>query len=338
MSLLELKLIAYIPKNPGKQTEKGTLLRRFLVSLVLASLLVACGSAAPTTQPAGSSPASSAPATPAATARPALVDARIAPPGTRTQVIAPGERFERDGVAYAFIPIGADSTASPGEQVITLDIAIENISSAKRVNYIPIALSISDSDGYIYKPVESTSTLERTFVPVGQKIEQRATFHLPAAANGLLLTYTPQAATDDALFAVPLDNQSAAQITPIEGPHVADDGYAVTVVSVSRGDVQLHDGSVATNRLILEVAVDNESGNGALNVMPDYFRLKRTMNTNYPAEWLSGPRALEAAHLQPGMRVRGLIAFDVPADPAGYTLIYEPTMGTNFDMRLAVQE
>jgi hypothetical protein len=119
---------------------------------------------------------------------------------------------------------------------------------------------------------------------------------------------------------------------------VESNGYVVTVVSVSRGDVRLHDGSEGANRLILEVDVDNESGAKAINVMPDYFRLKRTMNTNYPAEWLSGPRALEAAHLQPGMGARGLIAFDVPADPAGYTLIYEPIAKDNFDMRLAVHE
>jgi hypothetical protein len=311
---------------------------RHLLSIVLASLLVACGSAAPTAQPAGALQASPAPVTPAATARPTLVDARIAPPGTRTLVIASGERVERDGVAYTFSLSSKDTTASPDEQAITLDVTIENIASTKRVHYHPIALSLSDSAGYVYTPEEAVGALERSFVPVGQQMAASATFHLPAAAKGLLVTFTPLAATDEALFAVPLDNEPAAQITPLQGPRVEADGYAVTVVSVSRGDVRLHDGSAAANRLILEVAVDNESGAKALNVMPDYFRLKRTMDTNYPAEWISDPQALNAAHLHPGMRARGLLAFDVPTDPAGYTLIYEPIPRSDFSMRLAVQE
>jgi hypothetical protein len=323
--------------------KEASLMRRRIVSIVLASLLVACGSADPTARPAGSIPASPAPASPAPatttpTARPALVDARIAPPGTRTQVIAPGQRFERDGAAYAFSVASAAPAATPGEQVITIEVAIENIASAKRVLYHPLALTMSDSDGYVYKPAEIASTPERSVVPVGQQMVELATFSLPAAAQGLLLTFTPLAATDDALFAVPLDAQTAAQITPLEGPRVEADGYVVTVVSVSRGDVRLHDGSAGTNRLIIEVAVDNEAGAKALNVMPDYFRLKRTMDTNYPAEWISASRAMNAAHLQPGMRARGLLAFDVPADPAGYTLIYEPILLSDFDMRLAVHE
>jgi hypothetical protein len=308
-----------------------------MVSIVLASLLVACGSADPTARPAASIPASAVPASPTALFMPDLTETRIAPPGSGTLLIPPGERVERDGVAYSFIVAGKD-VSSAGEQVIAFDVHIENIASAKRVHYHPIALSISDSAGYVYKPEEVAGTQERTFVPAGQQIMQSATFRLPAGADGLLLTFTPVAATDNALIAMPLTNEKSAHITPLEGPRVEADGYAVTVVGVSRGDVRLRDGSTAANRLILEVAVDNQAGTKALNVMPDYFRLKRTMDTNYPAEWLSDPHSLNAAHLQPGMRARGLIAFDVPADPAGYTLIYAPILRSDFDMKLAVQE
>ena len=310
---------------------------RRMLSIILASLLVACGPADPTPQPAGSVPASSVPVSPTALFQPDLTETRIAPPGTRTMLIPPGEHVERDGVAYSFIMERKD-TSSTGEQVIAFDVLIENIASAKRVHYHPIALSISDSRGYVYKPEETASTPDRTFVPVGQRIMPTATFRLPAAADGLLLTFTPLAATDDALIAMPLDNEHTAQITPLEGPRVEADGYVVTVVGVSRGDVRLRDGSTAANRLILEVAVDNEDGKKALNVMPSYFRLKRTIDTNYPAERISDLQVLNAAHLQPGMRARGLIAFDVPADPAGYTLIYEPILLSGFSMKLAFQE
>jgi hypothetical protein len=74
-------------------------------------------------------------------------------------------------VAYAFPLVRTDtpSAGSPDEQLITLDVTIENIASAKRVHYHPVALALSDSEGYVYKPEEVAGTPARSFVAGGQK-------------------------------------------------------------------------------------------------------------------------------------------------------------------------
>jgi hypothetical protein len=69
-----------------------------------------------------------------------------------------------------------------------------------------------------------------------------------------------------------------------------------------------------------------------------WWSARAATDTNYPAERISDLQALSAAHLQPGMSARSLLAFDVPADPAGYTLIYEPVPRSDFSLKLAVQE
>jgi hypothetical protein len=85
--------------------------------------------------------------------------------------------------------------------------------------------------------------------------------------------------------------------------------------------------------LLLDVAVDNVDAKEPLKMIYNFFSLDGAQSLP-----LGESQALQAAFLRPGMRIRGLLAFDVNGEPAGYTLVFQSQDPQDFRLKLDLQE
>ncbi len=112
-------------------------------------------------------------------------------------------------------------------------------------------------------------------------------------------------------------------------------GASVAVLGVSTASAVAFSTAQPGQRfLVLDVAIENVSSRQEVPYNPLYFRLRSADGFQYDSEFLAPEPDLGTGNLSQGDRVRGNIAFEVPANADGLVLIYEPIAFPSYQIRI----
>lgn len=146
----------------------------------------------------------------------------------------------------------------------------------------------------------------------------------PAASNSTAAA--PAAKPAEAAPAKPAAKAEAKASTLGKiGDRVESGGVALTVVGVDRTDSmgQFFKAKPGRTYAVVEVVLET-TGRDKAPYNPMYFKVKDSEGVEYTAGLAGGDDSLKAGELEQGDKVRGTVAFDVPADAKGLTLSYQP--------------
>lgn len=153
----------------------------------------------------------------------------------------------------------------------------------------------------------------------------------------------PAATTPPVSAAAPVESPPSSTPEPTAGPahpgeRASSAGLGVIVNSVTRTDSlgQFQKAKPGRTYVVLDVTIDRAFGaTGPYN--PLYFKLKDANGFEYTASLLGGDQSLKSGELVAGEKVRGTVAFDVPADAAGLVVSYQPiVVGSAPPIRIAL--
>jgi hypothetical protein len=138
----------------------------------------------------------------------------------------------------------------------------------------------------------------------------------PAAAG----VAAPAAASPKPAAPAPTPAGTPAQI----GERVESAGIALTVNGVTRTDSLSQFQKAKPGRTYVVVDVTLETSREKTPYNPLYFKVRDGEGYEYTATVSTGDQSLKSGELNPGEKVRGTVAFDVPADAKGLVLSYQP--------------
>lgn len=281
---------------------------------------------------------------PAPAAEPTAVPA--APAATEAFL---GDVIEANGISLAALsvqdpaPAGMLYKAKDGKKLVAVEVIVGNLSDDK-INVNPLNASLIDEGGFAYQTELAgvDDQIASLFLDKGERARGWIAFEVPADAKPAGIKYKPSLFGGDVvqapLTAPPAGHtaiQPSAAHTP---PQLVKLGEATEANGISLSAVQVNDPAPAgvlykakdgTRLVSVEVVLGNTSaekvGSNAL-----YFFLVDSNGFVYAAELAGTDSQIDTIDLAKGEKVKGLIAFTVPAgavvESIKYGPLFEPTV------------
>jgi hypothetical protein len=183
--------------------------------------------------------------------------------------------------------------------------------------------SLIGSSGKQYQPRLTESSILPPRLPSRDIMQGTLTFVIPKSENATKLIYSEP----DSKFTIDLSSMKS----PADKPPVSEwrlvRNKGVTL-SDSRIELKVYDETLDENRYILDISITNK-GKGLVNYNALYAYLKSASGFLYSADtYASVEPKIDSGTLQPGMQIRGKIAFDVGSESGLFMLIYDDIAGS----------
>jgi hypothetical protein len=183
--------------------------------------------------------------------------------------------------------------------------------------------SLIGSSGKQYQPKLTESKILPPRLPPRDIMQGTLTFVIPKSENATQLIYSEP----DSKFTIDLSSTKSPADKPPVGEWRLARNKGVTL-SDSRIELKIYDEILDRNRYVLDISITN-IGKGLVNYNALYAYLKSASGFLYSADiYASVEPKIDSGTLQPGMQIRGKIAFDVGGESGLFMLIYDDIAGS----------
>lgn len=323
-----------------------------VVAVLVLLALLACGGTSGTPGPKLSTATPEMAATVAPEQATSLPEPTAAPTDTPvSQITHLGDVLERHGYLLSVIAVEDPTTPGrlyepkPGKKLVAVDLIVGNV-SGEALSVNPLYAALLDTEGFLYEPelAGRDQQILTVHLMYGEKARGWVAFELPEAAIPASIKYATRAFAGEALqvgLTEPPEGHApdtrALSIVPTEP--LAKLGDVVEQYGCSLSGTTLEDptvpGRLYTPRqgyklVAVEVVLENVSV-PEFSVNPLYAILIDSSGFVYKAELGGREGQIATVHLNAGEKVRGWVAFEVPAGATPTTLKYVvDTFSDNF--------
>lgn len=261
-------------------------------------------------------------------------------PATKSLYIV-GEKAEVEGISITVLSIQKTNklelfSADAGNTYLDIEVIIENISRDEATPYNSLYFKVKDDTAAEYTTTLDaiSPSLKSGSLVKGDKARGHVAFEVPENSKGFIVSYEPMVlfgGYETIRINLEEKTETIPEVGTLEigesqvGQRFESAGIAITIVS-AQTTTSIGGMPPSSDMIYLdfEVLLENIDRDEETPYNPLYFQVKDANYWEYSTSFLSLDPSLTSGELVKGDKVRGHVAFEVPAQVKKFVVSYEP--------------